>query len=650
MSVVQGQILFLSHLPGVTIADEAVPFLQDGAVLNRMTFAEYRSLTRGAQDREREFDPDEPVFFVFATPSDLEDRAGRATKLLELKAKSVETDVLGSMPRSEVFENGILLADAAWSCLSLALPLHRLVSPRHSVMFMHVNAPCCFAWEGDPISTVQLQGDADHEFLFARSLKPPPLTAADLALAQRQTEVLRAVRQSEELDSALDGLLQAQEPALGAEEHAILCAIQLEELLLQGTKQNLRRTFAERGAALVPRHLRSEIAEDRIRALYDLRSDHLHGRSSGGADRETLALGPMLLAAAIRSLAGAIAGGGDLQAVLEGDLEAVAVQDGWQPLDAFRRESRLSGHRRSVVAQVGATMAAPEGTSLLRSPLLGLHCGQEAVAIGRTDPDVLMPLSIHELAELEDRDVRRDHFMRIVGGVATGDLPDEGRSVLLTRIGPDDTPPDGVLAAQANRGLAATVTALRACGFTSFMDPALLGNFCYHGPVRLRQPTVLRQTILTMHLPEIDRPDAEALRTVSQLREMILQWSARQPQLGPLLGLFRQVFLHPALDDRVRARVAFAFIEGALGRFKDGNVEALGKAVCPDATGKWFARHARTLRNRLSHSVQPHIDAVEHRHLLTFTHRLARRLVEHAGTADGDQTHGSFATRLREGG
>ena len=648
MGQVESDVFLLCHLPGLTIAEEAVPFLQDGCFLQKMTFAEYDGLTGGAHDRDREYDPDDPVFFLAAGKADLEDRAGRETTSLEMKAKSIETEMLGLLPRLDTFMHGLQLAEAAWSCLSLARPLDGFISPRHSVMFMHANEPGCFAWKDALVTTVQLQGDADHEYLFAPSLKPPPLTADDLDLAHRQADVVRAVFGSEELSSALRGLLQAQEPALGATEHAILCAIQLEELLLRGAKRQLAVTFTKRACALVPTHMQEEITEARVRSLYDLRSDYLHGRTTQDADRETLALGPALLAAAIRSLAGPLSDGADLDEILNGGLESIAVQDGWQPLGAFRRDNRLSGHRRSYVARLGGVMSVAEGVNLLWSPLLGLQCDVEAAKIGRDEPDALMPLTISELSELEDSEVRRDHFARVEAGVRLGQFPDEGRSVLMTMIGPEETPADDVIAAYAHKGVAASVIALRACGFTKFVDPALLGNFVYNGPIRLRQPTVVRQTMLIRYFDDYDRPDEDALQEASRLHDAVLDACERHPRLDALLELFRQAFLHPALDDQVRARVAFAFIESTMGRFRGGEVETLARAVSDDGTGKWVARHARKLRNRLSHKAQPEMNDGEFAHLLTFTHRLARRLIDHAARDGGDRLLGSFAKSLRQ--
>lgn len=642
-----GQIVLVSHLPCVRMEDEAVSFLGGRTELQRLPWDQYEVLTAGAFDREKEYVTGDPVVFVAQSSTSLLDPVdGAKSGSFDAKAPSDDVSILQYLPCPMCVAWGLDTTFVAWATLSLAKPLSGFIKPRHSTMFLVAQGDKVFANKDGNVDGIQLQGDADHEFFYAEKFGARLLTREDITYADELLSLMGPIDRTPVLAGALQSLLASQDAALGRMEHALLCIISLEELLLEGQTHSLRKSFTERLAALVPQQMRDHVSEGDIKQLYDLRSDFLHGRSDDlpPIDDKVLALAPAFLSAAIRSLATAVRDGADLAAIVDSGaagLSCIASQDPWQPLEEFRPDNRISGYRHSLITAMTSRMFAPEKATLVWAPLLGLVVPEEGTLIGTTDRNVLLPLSFEELEDLEDRLIRLDFMSGISTKIRFGMIEDKGRACLMVPVA------DGAMSDMRGRDpidyptVRAFVIAMRALGFAGFIDPLLLGEFRYHEKLRLRIPTVYRQTLITKQFDSYDQPTPEQLEQASALRDVILQISRDYPGTDSLLNLLREAHFHPVVDEAVRARLCIAFIDGVIGRLKGadiaGQVAAIGQRVAPGNLGLWFSDDVRQMRNRLAHSGENDIPPEEFAKLLSFSNRLCFTLLDYlAGSAEGD--------------
>lgn len=642
-----GQIVLVSHLPCVRMADEAASFLGGRAELQRLPWDQYEVLTAGAFDREKEYVTGDPVVLFAQSSTSLFDRVeGAKSGLFEAKAPSDDVSILQYLPCPTCIAWGLDTTFVAWATLSLAKPLSGFIKPRHSTMFLVAQGDKVFANSDSNVDGIQLQGDADHEYFYAEKFCASLLTRKDIAYADELLSLLEPIYRTPALAGALQSLLASQDAALGRVEHALLCIISLEELLLEGQTHSLRKSFTGRLAALVPQQMRDQISEGDIKQLYDLRSDFLHGRSDElpPIDDKVLALAPAFLSAAIRTLATAVRDGADLATIVDSGvagLSCIASQDPWQSLEEFRPDNRISGYRHSLVTSMTSRMFASEKSTLVWAPLLGLEVPAEGTLIGGTDRNALLPLDFAELEELEDRLIRLDFMADLSSKIRLGLIEDKGRACLMVPV------KNGAMPDLQGRDpidyptVRAFVIAMRTLGFSGFIDPLLLGEFLYHEKLRLRIPTVYRQTLINKHFDSFDQPTPEQLEQASALRDVVLRISHDYPGTDNLLNLLREAHFHPVVDKAVRARLCFAFIDGVIGRLKGddiaGQVATIGQRVAPGDVGRWFSDDARRLRNRLAHSGDNDISPEDFAKLLSFSNRLCFTLLDYlAGSSEGD--------------
>ncbi|MCQ0092921.1 hypothetical protein [Roseovarius sp. M141] len=656
MSHIKGEVILIAHLPGVVIHEPSIPFLTARTELQQLPYDQYQALTGGAHDRKSEYEQGAPVVLVSATQTTLvPGKSQGGTGFLELKCPAHNLDLLATLPNGDAVAWALDMIYAAWASLSLARPLSGFIQPRVSSFFLVPDGNTQFSFRDGVCDGIQVQGDADHEYFLASRLTEAPLSRADIQHANRSADLIRLIQESPALAGALETFLAAQDAALGRVEQATLCIIALEELFLRGQTSGLQKAFVATSSALAPQG--AAVSKRALRDLYDLRSGMLHGRTGDVAavSPHTLALAPQLLANAILSLAGAVSEGADLDTLLdEGPmaLSRIAQQDPWQPPDQFRRDNRMSGHRSSTVSQMGATMGGPEGQAIAWSPLIGLDCPTGTFRIGETVPVVLGPLSYFKLEELEDREIREDFLRRTSAAIQLGQMPDTGRALLLVPDASNDATGMRLRAPCDYPGVRAAVIALRTLGFGTFLDPVLLGEYYFEGNIRLRLPSVFRQTLLTHWIDEADRPDAAALSKASSLADTVLRIARDHPGIDRQFTLLREAFFHPIISNPVRARLCFAFCDAVIGRFSGPDIGAqvahLSQKIAPGITGTWFAEEARGLRNRLAHTSAHDVPKAELNQLLAFSQQLALRLLRYWAGTDGDVSIKGFRADIKE--
>jgi hypothetical protein len=153
------------------------------------------------------------------------------------------------------------------------------------------------------------------------------------------------------------------------------------------------------------------------------------------------------------------------------------------------------------------------------------------------------------------------------------------------------------------------VAALRLAGFEEFVDPEMAGLHVMLGQRPLREPSVLRQTVLTAI-----RLDPQRFVTAADEALTAPMWAlmarydagAAHGDIERWLGLFLRMHHVGFLDAPVRLSLGFALVEGLLGRFRapdnPASVEAMvARLLGHDAAAQWFTTQARSLRNALAH-------------------------------------------------
>ncbi|HEY9106547.1 MAG TPA: hypothetical protein VIN58_07690 [Roseateles sp.] len=139
-----------------------------------------------------------------------------------------------------------------------------------------------------------------------------------------------------------------------------------------------------------------------------------------------------------------------------------------------------------MVGIVAPTLASPEGEWLMWAPLPGL-LNRQPLALDDERHHLVLSLSGHELLMLEERDIARD----FAGALRMEE--DAIAALCLAMPGGDEDPDKAIARLQLERDLA--VAALRLAGLHDFCDPALAGPVAMRGPMRFRQPSVLRQSV-----------------------------------------------------------------------------------------------------------------------------------------------------------
>ncbi len=619
------ELVFLSHLPLLRIGEETVPFA--GGELWRLPFDLYNDLTLGAfSDHRRTYDAVAPVFYRVDLDLDLDIlKPGRADnrRVLELKAptnkwrwvcESANVSLLEGFQRSMV--------DPAWAALSLVCPSAAVPAPRLSVTFVHSAGDAHFEVIGDSWNTLRIQGDADQDYLFLPEAAGTVMPAEVLTRATQIHQLLGAIENQAELTAALLLLLAASSPLLNDSEQTTLAVMALEALLAPEVRSGSRAEFATRISRLLGVDDPDRAALKRIaQGLYDARSASVHGRVAdvpGLVDGS----GPQLLAAAVCELikTGATEPLAEARTALETPDHAfrpgTPVPE--NPPPVRRPRERLHRGWSPVVAGVSGNvdMTAPKGSYMSWSPLIGLSTATD-FAIGPPPCPVILPLNAEELLSMEERDIRRDHAAELYG---------HGQPAAVLLVGRKAQPGCELEIGEADRTAMLrerdlVTVALRCAGFTAFTDPDLLGAYLYAGSLRLRLPTILRQTILLqMRAPATQQiAAADVVRTAPVWQRLVAyDRTARCAEIDALLSLFRRSFDDCFLPAQARIGLQIAALESMLGRFRLPGVaiqlESLVRQVCGTeqaAAARWFETQGRKFRNDWAHGRLADSDTAE---------------------------------------
>jgi hypothetical protein len=619
-------IVFLAHLPLLRIPAESVPF--HGGDLWRMPFEAYRSITAGAFDRPREYEATSPVFY-------------RRMKALELPFLSKRTEAdkgnmlqlkwASGIPSTIPLLEGFLshFVEPAWAALVLAAPGAALPPPRFSCAFVETPDQDVMFELGGRFSSIQSQGDADHEYLFSSELALEPLGDAALARARAIAPHIEELRNSPAVSAALEALLATSAPSLAPAEQLTIAVTSLEALLLPEVRSGLKATFARRASNLLGSDPEERMAlSSTFRMLYDLRSASVHGadlrHATDTSEVLRFAFAEQLLAASLLEVSSRSRGLGldALRASL--DTEPGQASPGGSvssarglpaappaPLRAPERLLRASHPRVAVSVGMLPSMAASEGAICSWAPLVGLAADGE-VRLGQTQGAVLMPLSGDDVLALEERDARSDFLAPLI-------LSDVTHSCLFTGARGDSL--DALMRTEPAllRGRDLAVLALRFAGFTEFDDPELLGTYVYHGSVRWRRPTTIRQTVLRrLQQTPTQVFSRDAQRLTDPFVRLLHDYDAngQHVEVEHVLAMLRRTFDRHFLPPSTTARLMFGALEAMLGRFRRAGegvaLEALvRRAVGPGLGVDWFDAEGRATRNAVAHGRFRGIEASE---------------------------------------
>jgi len=617
------ELVFLAHLPLLRIDSESIPFA--GGDLWRMPFENFCALTGSAfESHQSEYEATAPVFYRVV--GDLELPAltpgrGDGTNAIEIKAPSdnwgfFEQFGLGFLER---FQQA--LVDRAWAGLLLASPASALPAPRLSVMFVVSTDDAGFELSENKANVVHIQGDADQEYLFFSKAAGSTLSEETISQASALTKIVDEARQIPGLTCALDTLLTSTNPALTPLEQLIVSVIALEALLLPEITSGLSKSFSDRLAALLASTAEQVPPLTELAALlYKLRSSALHDRiaSDSRAADEPLAnaYGQQLLAAAIRELTPRLRNNRSWKEVRSG-LDRFQEKDRAFDIELPQRTTRraeclkLSASNPSVIAIPlgGVSMDAPKDTIISWAPLVGLGGAQTFALDGKNAP-VVMPLTGPELLSMEDKDIRRDFAAQLLAQ----SHPIAVLSTIFFKLEQNDVTraQNDVTGAidQLLRARDLGVLSLRLAGFGGFHDPELIGQYIYDERIRLRHPTILRQTLLQQMRTE---PEEQILP--QDISRIIPFWrllsnydaTCRDPDIDCVLLMFRRSFNRRFLSGTGRSILLFSALEAMLGRFRRKRdpvqlEDLVLKLTGPNSPeGKWFAKSGRRFRNTVLH-------------------------------------------------
>jgi len=266
------------------------------------------------------------------------------------------------------------------------------------------------------------------------------------------------------------------------------------------------------------------------------------------------------------------------------------------------------------------------------APLTGVGCtGVEP--LGDKPCPNLVALSGSEVVSLEDKDIARDYLAQLHG------VPERIAALALS------IEADGTDERSALRGLRRmreiAVASLRLAGFDEFIDPELAGLHVLYEQRPLREPSVLRQTVLTRlkREPAYVFGDADRPRRTSAWALLFrYQGSARHPDIEGWLSAFRRLHDGEFLPPLARANLGVALVEGLLGRFRPpGDPQPLEALVARVAAGSndlpavagsaWFSTEARAWRNALAHGRLREIDEAPISHLLAIARAAIPRAI-----------------------
>ncbi|HUR33850.1 MAG TPA: hypothetical protein VM032_08640 [Vicinamibacterales bacterium] len=605
-------IIFIAHLPLIRMT-RTDDLSIGGGVLTRLPWAQFDALSQGAfTDWQAKYERTDPVCFWFQQDMDLPIvRPGGAGGMREMKVPTATFDTL--LPLADLELIGSFhdqLVDPLWAALALAAPGGVAAPPRSSFTFMVPAGEQHLAFGDRTYGGARVQGDTDLELAFLADGAGEPLPDDALDRASRLLPVARVALASDDLAPALRQLLTSADVGLTAAEQMLLAVAALENLLIPDVAEANAETLARRASHLLGHdddHRRTVVAA--LRDLYRRRSAVIH------ADVDGVGAGPTSRDVAVQLLAGAVEGAALAQGsgvALPSLLEQVDQDAAPRPPEVRVPRSEAPGRAgRSRLGPVvpwfsgnvtsAGSLAAAEGTIISWSPLVGL----QAEGAFESHPELgvdLGPVPSALVVSMEEKDIRRDFIARV-----QLDVPIAALAVAR--------PHDGVMVSEVQvnpltrvRDLA--VTGLRLAGLDTFIDPALLGWYVYHGNIRHRRETVLRQSVLMamQSAPPLQlTADQRAATAALWSRLARYEATARHDNIDRMMDLFRRVHDRHFLDLTTRASLANICLEMMIGPFRGPTaprrLEALVAVVdgVPPESAAWFRAEGRNFRNAVAH-------------------------------------------------
>lgn len=399
-----------------------------------------------------------------------------------------------------------------------------------------------------------------------------------------------------------------------------MAVLALESLLLPEIRTQLKKTFTRRLSSLLAASAPPDVETlALIPKLYSLRSESVHGAPLiDGTDALVHGSAERLLAFAIRSIGALVSKGrsiSDVRQLLDEEHSAPILQVplllGTRPRAANDRFQR--GQPSDVFAMT-SSMAAEDGQLIAWAPLIGLGWGLANVTgalMGTEKGPALMPLEPQEFMDLEERDIRRDY---LAGFVAQG----HQMSVLFILAGVGESADDSAAIARLNRQRDLAVTALRLAGYSMFRDPELFGSVVFEGKRRLRQATVLRQTVAEgiRHPAEQHFSPADQPRVAAHWDSLArYDRNGQCPSIEYLLSLYRRTF-DDFLTAHQRVLALFSLMESMIGRFRPPDdalqLDAIVAALLPQGEDtEWLRLDGRRTRNAFAHGDELSAEEVE---------------------------------------
>ena len=597
------QVRVLAHLPRLRMEPDQVP--TPFGTLVKLTWASYSSLTMGAfDDWQLQYEAADPVFLLAELDVDLpflKPGAVRGTQIAEMKFPRPEW--YGLIPT--ILQTPFLtllheqLVDPVWGGFALAVPGAAPGAPRMSVTFLLAGEGSSVELNGQRLTGIRIQGEADQEYVFSAHTAGLPLSTAQVVRAVDLMPAAHSADEHELLGPALRQLLATTEPTLEPGDRLMLAVSALEALLLPEVRVGMQDVLARRVRALL-----GEPAEPLARKLYRARSQAVHdGPDAPKAVELPIGTAEQLLADVIVAAS---------ECISAGELFRPDRLDSGPSAATSRVDLTVRGHApvdrllprpvwNSATFTAGVNLSPPEGHSVSWSPLLGLEYAGDPMPLPGLGAS-LITLTPHEIISMEEKDIQRDFIAKflmtdlsvagIVVGARTG-----GRLVV-----------DDDLMAQLLLPRDAAVTGLRLAGLRAFVDPELLGWYVHQGSLRYRRETVLRQTAVMRIGSEQTDLSQEVLDRVVPLWSLLAAYEAqgRSRAVDRLLMMFRRAHDQFSLPE-ARAALLFAVLEALLGRFRAqdasvqleelvGRLEGLNREA-----SAWFTYAGRRFRNATAH-------------------------------------------------
>ncbi|MGA9597328.1 MAG: hypothetical protein WBV06_14300, partial [Acidimicrobiia bacterium] len=616
-------------------------------VLTKVPWDQYDSLTLGSfTDWKPRYEAADPVFFWFQADIDLpfvHPGPAQQAGMMEMKLpRATWRDTLPGLGLDvlNVFHDRFV--DPVWAALALAAPAALPVDPRSSISFlMPAGGRQHIELSGAEFEGVRVQGDADQELVFLADATSTPLTDVALARTAELCELTERVFTDEPDSSGLmRRLLGVNEITLAPHERSLLAVTDLEDLLLPDVVDAPGDTLARRVANLLGGdEERRTVLRDIARNVYRQRSSVVHGNAGAAAPAGDLPpeAAVQLLAGAVLELARTGAGGDpsvDLLARLDQEPTGTGTVDIEMEPATLAAAYRLGPLRpwSSATWSSSGNRGLGEDTLWSWSPLidLGLDGG---VVVDNDLPMTLTSMDAEEIVSMEEKDIRRDFIAKL--------RLEEPVAALATSVGRQDAFVDDETVALLTRRRDLAVAGLRMCGFSAFIDPELLGWYMYHGLMRSRRETVLRQSVLmAMGTPPPVRVGPGDAGAVLGSWKLVARYDAeaRDPAIDRTLDLYRRAHDRRFIPTETRAVLAVICLESLLGEFrpkKSGIQFEDCVGVLDDVPREavaWCTSEGRQFRNLVAHGSW-HPEPIEQAEIATTDHPPVAHLLAITGAA-----------------